>query len=73
MLLAEELHPSAQHQHLGMGERVMVGLDAVAGGGEEIARGIDQHGADRHLAARRRCFGLRQRQLHLPWGSGHRR
>src|SRR5215472_5609654 len=51
----------AQRQHLGMRGGIAVGLDPVAGGGQDTAPGIDQHGANRHLAECGRRFGLSQR------------
>ena len=44
--------------------RVMVRLDAIAGGGEQTPVAIDQHGADRHVAAGGRHLGFGQGQLH---------
>jgi hypothetical protein len=42
----------------------MIGLDAIAGGGEDAPFAIDQHGADRYVPAhgRRRRFG--EGQMH---------
>jgi hypothetical protein len=47
-----------------MRSRVVVGLDAVAGGGEHTPFAIDQHGADRHVAAGGGRLGFGEGQFH---------
>jgi hypothetical protein len=61
---AESRGACPQHKHLGMRSRVIVGLDAIAGGGEDAAFAIDQHGADRHVAARGCRLGFEEGQMH---------
>src|SRR5439155_4230976 len=51
---AEAHGAGAQYQYLGMCGRVAIGLDPIAGGGEQAALAVDEHGANRHLATRRR-------------------
>jgi hypothetical protein len=47
-----------------MGGRVMIGLDAIAGGGKDTPFAIDEHGADRHVAAGGGHLGFGEGQLH---------
>jgi len=54
----------AQYQHLGMSGRVVADLDAIAGSGEDAAFVVDQHGADRYVAAGGRRLRFGKRQLH---------
>jgi len=70
---AELRRAGAQHQHLGVCGRIAIGLDPVAGGGENAAPAIDEHGADRHLAARRCRFGLGKGECHRPGPRAHPR
>ncbi len=70
---AELRGAGAQHQHLGVCGRIAIGLDPVAGGGENAALAIDEHGADRHLAARRCRFGLGKGECHRPGPRAHPR
>ena len=44
--------------------RVMIGLDAIASGGEDTPFAIDQHGADRHVAAGGGRLGLGEGPIH---------
>ncbi len=53
-----------QYEHLGMRGRVMVGLDAIAGAGKDTPFAIDQHGADRYVAAGGRRLGFGEGQFH---------
>src|SRR3984893_8210598 len=71
VLGAEPRRTSAQHQHLGVCGRIAIGLDPVAGGGENAAVAIDEYGADRHLAARRRRFGFGKGECHRRGPRGH--
>ena len=64
VLGAEPRGAGAQHQHLGMGGRIAIGLDPIAGSGENAALAIDEHRANRHLAARRRRLGFGECQHH---------
>jgi hypothetical protein len=65
-LLAAFARHGADHQHFRMRHRVMVGVDPIMRRGEHgAAVGIDQHGADRHLAGRRGLLGLGQGLLHI--------
>src|SRR6267154_5208604 len=61
---AEPGGAGAQGQHLGMGGRVMILLDLVAESRDDRTALIDQHRADRHLAALGRRPRLRERQRH---------
>src|SRR6516162_754494 len=58
MLGGELRGAGTQYQHLGMRGRIVLGLDAVAGGGEKTALTIDQYGANRYLAVHRRRLGF---------------
>jgi len=68
--IIEPGHPAqdragANDQHLRMGGRVVLRLDPVAGCRQHRAgRGIDEHGADRHLACRGGALGLEERRFH---------
>jgi hypothetical protein len=42
----------------------MVGLDAIAASGKDAPFSIDQHGADRHVAAVSRRLGFGEGQIH---------
>ena len=53
-----------QYEHLGMCRRVAIGLDAIAGGGEDTAVAIDQHSTDRYIAESGRRLSFRQSQHH---------
>jgi len=70
---AELRGAGAQHQHLGVCGRIAIGLGPVAGGGEHLTLAIDEHGADRHLAARRCRFGLGKGESHRPGPRAHPR
>src|ERR1051325_7900981 len=54
----------AQNQHLGVGGRIVIALDAVAGSRDDLTGAADQRRADRHLALLRRGLRFDQRASH---------
>lgn len=69
--LAEVLGRSPNHQHFGVRRGIAQFRHAVAGGGQNVAGRVDQHGAHRNLAPRRRGFSFGQRALHECRCLGH--